>query len=96
MEPEKSKQILIDVQAKLLDVMEIINELPSGYKSKVREMLSCAETVVSMYNDIQHGVIPDILKNDVNIDTDEKETNIESETISNKKVLDISGIKINI
>ncbi len=76
--------------------MEIINELPQGYQYKVREMLSCAETVVSMYDDIQHGIIPDILKDDVNINTEVKETKLESETVSNKKVLDLSGIKINI
>ncbi|EHU8780987.1 hypothetical protein N0S44_000217 [Escherichia coli] len=96
MEPEKSRKILIDVQTKLLDIMEIINELPQGYKYKVREMLSCAETVVSMYDDIQHGIIPDILKDDVNINTEVKETKLESETVSNKKILDLSGIKINI
>ncbi|AGC35079.1 hypothetical protein GNZ01_05655 [Escherichia coli] len=96
MEPEKSRKILIDVQTKLLDIMEIINELPQGYQYKVREMLSCAETVVSMYDDIQHGIIPDILKDDVNINTEVKETKLESETVSNKKVLDLSGIKINI
>ncbi|WPK19987.1 hypothetical protein [Salmonella phage SD-1_S14] len=78
------------------DIMEIINELPQGYQYKVREMLSCAETVVSMYDDIQHGIIPDILKDDVNINTEVKETKLESETVSNKKVLDLSGIKINI
>lgn len=96
MEPEKSRKILIDVQTKLLDIMEIINELPQGYQYKVREMLSCAETVVSMYDDIQHGIIPDILKDDVNINTEVKETKLESETVSNKKILDLSGIKINI
>lgn len=85
MEPEKSRKILIDVQTKLLDIMEIINELPQGYQYKVREMLSCAETVVSMYDDIQHGIIPDILKDDVNINTEVKETKLESETVSNKK-----------
>ncbi|MFS8320007.1 hypothetical protein ACMG5I_03690 [Escherichia coli] len=95
MHPEKSKQILIDVQAKLLDVMKIIDELPQGYKYKVREMLSCAETVVSMYDDVQNGIIPDILNDDVN-DTEVKETITETENVSNKKVLDISGIKINI
>lgn len=95
MHPEKSKQILIDVQTKLLDVMKIIDELPQGYKYKVREMLSCAETVVSMYDDVQNGIIPDILNDDVN-DTEVKETITETENVSNKKVLDISGIKINI
>ncbi|WAE77318.1 hypothetical protein vBEcoMphAPEC6_02305 [Escherichia phage ph0011] len=95
MHPEKSKQILIDVQAKLLDVMKIIDELPQGYKYKVREMLSCAETVVSMYDDVQNGIIPDILNDDVN-NTEVKETITETENVSNKKVLDISGIKINI
>lgn len=95
MHPEKSKQILIDVQAKLLDVMKIIDELPQGYKYKVREMLSCAETVVSMYDDVQNGVIPDILNDDVN-NTEVKETITETENVSNKKVLDISGIEINI
>ncbi|EMR6005997.1 hypothetical protein WJW27_002697 [Escherichia coli] len=95
MQPEKSKQILIDVQAKLLDVMKIIDELPQGYKFKVREMLSCAETVVSMYDDVQNGVIPDILNDDVN-NTEVEETISETENVSNKKVLDISGIKINI
>lgn len=95
MQPEKSKQILIDVQAKLLDVMKIIDELPQGYKFKVREMLSCAETVVSMYDDVQNGVIPDILNDDVN-NTEVEETITETENVSNKKVLDISGIEINI
>lgn len=61
MTPEESKRILINVQEGLLNIMGLVKDLPQGYQFKVREMLSCAETVVSMYNDIQHGTIPDIL-----------------------------------
>lgn len=101
MDADKSNSILIDVQTKLLDVMEIIKDLPQGYQFKVREMLSCAETVVSMYNDVQHGIIPEILQDGLNINTkipaQEPEEVVQPEpepTI--RKVLDLSGIKINI
>uniref|UniRef100_A0AAU7PI31 Uncharacterized protein n=1 Tax=Escherichia phage fEgEco12 TaxID=3158837 RepID=A0AAU7PI31_9CAUD len=101
MDADKSNSILIDVQTKLLDVMEIIKDLPQGYQFKVREMLSCAETVVSMYNDVQHGIIPEILQDGLNINTkipaQEPEEVVQSEPEPPiRKVLDLSGIKINI
>lgn len=101
MDADKSNSILIDVQTKLLDVMEIIKDLPQGYQFKVREMLSCAETVVSMYNDVQHGIIPEILQDDLNINTkipaQEPEEVVQPEPEPPiRKVLDLSGIKINI
>lgn len=62
MTPEQSRAILTDVQERLLGIMDSIKELPQGYRYKVQELLSCAETVVSMYNDIQGGTIPEILQ----------------------------------
>lgn len=62
MSPEQSSAILKDVQERLLGVMDSIKDLPQGYRWKVQEMLSCAETVVSMYNDIQGGTIPEVLQ----------------------------------
>ena len=103
MDAEKSNEILIDVQGKLLEVMDIIKELPQGYQFKVREMLSCAETVVSMYNDIQNGIIPDILKDGVNINTrfdntenQQSEVQEEPPVESKKTVIDLRGINIDI
>lgn len=103
MEPNESKAILIEVQQKLLDVMDSIKDLPKGYQYKVREMLSCAETIVSMYNDIQHGVIPEILTDNVNIEdsTEElpkaqHEPQFVREEPKKKAVLDVSNIEINI
>lgn len=62
MQPQEANAVLKNVQNKFLDVMEEIKDLPPGYKYKVQEMLSCAETVVSMYCDIQNGIIPDIFQ----------------------------------
>lgn len=56
------ESVLNDVQTKLKELQEIVKELPQGYQYKVRELSACIETVVEMYDDIQRGVIPDILK----------------------------------
>lgn len=59
---KESEKILNDVQLKIKELELIVKKLPAGYRYKVKELGSCIETVVSMYNDIQNGIIPDILK----------------------------------
>jgi hypothetical protein len=46
---------------KLEEVLELVKPLPQGYQYKVRELCSCIETVVSMYDDVQKGIIPEVL-----------------------------------
>lgn len=58
--------VLQDVQDKLQEVLDVVNTLPQGYQYKVRELCSCIETVVSMHDDIQRGIIPEVfMKQDV-------------------------------
>lgn len=57
-----TESVLKDVQGKLKELQEIVAVLPQGYQYKVRELSACIETVVEMYDDIQRGVIPEILK----------------------------------
>lgn len=52
--------VLNDVNDKLKEVMDLVHVLPAGYQYKVRELCSCIETVVSMHDDIQRGIIPEI------------------------------------
>lgn len=69
-----TESVLKDVQLKLKELQDIVTVLPQGYQYKVRELSACIETVVEMYDDIQRGVIPDILKEMRNADsTDENE-----------------------
>lgn len=58
----ESEKTLSEVQSKLKELEFIIQDLPAGYRYKVRELSSCIETVVSMYDDVQRGVIPDVLR----------------------------------
>lgn len=83
----ESAQILKEVQDRLQGVMDCIKDLPQGYQYKVREMLSCAETVVSMYHDVQSGVIPEILK-------EMRNNNQEKQNITTK--LDSQDINLNV
>ncbi len=46
---------------KLEEVLEVVKPLPQGYQYKVRELCACIETVVSMYDDVQKGIIPEVL-----------------------------------
>lgn len=50
-----------EVVNKLEELLVLIKDLPQGYQYKVRELSSCIETVVSMYDDVQRGVIPEVL-----------------------------------
>lgn len=50
-----------EVINKLEEVLEIVKPLPQGYQYKVRELCACIETIVSMYDDVQRGVIPEVL-----------------------------------
>lgn len=98
MSPEESKEILKEVQDRLEGVMEVIKDLPAGYKYKVREMLSCAETVVSMYTDVKNGIIPEILQqNDVgesSKDVVEDDAPDVVQEIKNTQVLNAGDINI--
>lgn len=85
----ESATILKEVQERLQGVLDCIKDLPQGYQYKVREMLSCAETVVSMYHDVQSGVIPEILKEM------REESLTQSETQKSAK-LDIGDIDLKI
>lgn len=60
-EVNMSKSVHKEVVNKLEEVLEIVKELPQGYQYKVRELCACVETVVSMYDDVQRGVIPEVL-----------------------------------
>lgn len=55
--------VLQDVQSKLMDVVRAVKTLPQGYQYKVRELCACIETVVSMHDDIQNGIIPEVFEN---------------------------------
>jgi len=50
-----------EVVNKLEELLEIVKVLPQGYQYKVRELSACIETVVSMYDDVQRGIIPEVL-----------------------------------
>lgn len=50
-----------EVVNKLEEVLKIVEVLPQGYQYKVRELCACVETVVSMYDDVQRGIIPEVL-----------------------------------
>lgn len=78
----ESAQILKEVQDRLQGVMDCIKDLPQGYQYKVREMLSCAETVVSMYHDVQSGVIPEILKEMRDKNQEKQSTTLDSQDIN--------------
>lgn len=78
----ESAQILKEVQDRLQGVMDCIKDLPQGYQYKVREMLSCAETVVSMYHDVQSGVIPEILKEMRDKSQEKQSTTLDSQDIN--------------
>lgn len=82
-----SEQTLKAVQDKLKEIENLVAGLPAGYRYKVRELGSCIETVVSMYDDVQRGVIPDILKEI------RQETPVDNEVHHDKtsKVLQYSG-----
>jgi hypothetical protein len=69
-----------DVIKKLEEVLELVKDLPQGYQYKVRELCACVETVVSMYDDIQRGIIPEIFQT--------KEDDCEQEE-SQKEIVDI-------
>ena len=51
-----------EVLQKLEELLEVVKPLPKGYQYKVRELSACIETVVSMYDDIQKGIIPEIFQ----------------------------------
>lgn len=51
-----------EVLQKLEELLEVVKPLPQGYQYKVRELSACIETVVSMYDDIQKGIIPEIFQ----------------------------------
>lgn len=57
-----SNSVLNDVQTKLKEVQNAVKPLPQGYQYKVRELCACIEILVEMYNDIQNGIIPEVLK----------------------------------
>lgn len=97
MSPEESKAILKEVQERLEGVMTVIEDLPAGYKYKVREMLSCAETVVSMYTDVKNGIIPEIFQQkDVEESSKEVEEDVPDVVQDDQKshVLKIGDINI--
>lgn len=96
MSPEESIKILVEVQNRLLHVMDAVKDLPQGYQYKVREMLSCAETVVSMYCDVQQGIIPEVLKKDVSKEQTITEEIQVPEAVKQKTVLDISDINLDL
>lgn len=56
-----TKSVHKEVVNKLEELLEIVKELPQGYQYKVRELSACIETVVSMYDDVQKGNIPEVL-----------------------------------
>lgn len=56
-----SKSVHKEVVNKLEELLEIVKELPQGYQYKVRELSACIETIVSMYDDVQRGIIPEVL-----------------------------------
>lgn len=97
MSPEESKAILKEVQDRLEGVMEVIKDLPAGYKYKVREMLSCAETVVSMYTDVKNGIIPEIFQQkdveESSKDVVENAPDVVQE-VKNTQVLNVGDINI--
>lgn len=60
-EVNMTKSVHKEVVNKLEEVLQIVKELPQGYQYKVRELCACIETVVSMYDDVQRGIIPEVL-----------------------------------
>lgn len=50
-----------EVLKKLEELLDVVKDLPQGYQYKVRELSACIETVVSMYDDVQRGIIPEVL-----------------------------------
>lgn len=96
MSPDEASKVLVEVQNRLLHVMDAVKDLPQGYQYKVREMLSCAETVVSMYCDVQHGIIPEVLKKDVTEERAIPEEVQVTEVVKQKTILDISDINLDL
>lgn len=56
-----SQSVHKELLQKLEEVLEVVKPLPQGYQYKVRELCACIETVVSMYDDVQKGIIPEVL-----------------------------------
>lgn len=73
---------------KLEEVLDVVKELPQGYQYKVCELCSCIETVVSMYDDVQKGIIPEVL---VKMREDSQE---QKKDIGNKKKLQLGNINL--
>lgn len=77
--------VLKEVQDKLEEVLKLVESLPQGYQYKVRELCSCVETVVSIYDDVQRGIIPEIfLKKDTEVLTEEQATHVDPEPVVQK------------
>lgn len=74
------------VLKKLEELLDVVKDLPQGYQYKVRELSACIETVVSMYDDVQRGIIPEVLvkmREGTLTETEEKPTEvIEEDTVN--------------
>ena len=74
------------VLKKLEELLDVVKNLPQGYQYKVRELSACIETVVSMYDDVQRGIIPEVLvkmREGTLTETEEKPTEvIEEDTVN--------------
>lgn len=89
---------------KLEEVLEVVKPLPQGYQYKVRELCACIETVVSMYDDVQKGIIPEVLikmrEGTLEDEVPQEEQKVvdtapeESPAIESKKKLQIGDIKL--
>lgn len=73
---------------KLEEVLELVKPLPQGYQYKVRELCSCIETVVSMYDDVQKGIIPEVL---IKMREASEESKLE---VKNKTTLHVGDINL--
>lgn len=69
-------QTIVD---KLQEVLDEVQELPAGYQYKIRELCSCIETVVSMYEDVQKGIIPEVFKKNTAQHVDAPEPEVQGE-----------------